>query len=364
MVAPYSSSAPRSGFIAGAVMLVLLLVLVLSACASNSPSIAASHVEDAAATVVRAAEKDAARAPANASDASDANDATSGGPPAGEAARTKVASFERDPLLAPHAALLRAHFGADIKARYVMQRADLARGRVALLVSLADESNPMVLVIDRGEIEWVKERPTAGILPPVPHLALSAHPEGGVVLFAFVPSVHLVAARVWTEEGAPFADMEVLPLDACDALSAAYWPELGWIVGGARRGGTRGELVRENGTPAWGRDGIEIGASWREAAPVSIVIDGKAGAFVVQHASGRAGKDHLVALRYDAKGRAVWAVPLDIGEVSRVTNPADRAAASLVHEGVVRVELARGVLARTASAVEIDGAGALHWIAR
>ena len=282
---------------------------------------------------------------------------------AGEAQRTKVSSFEREPLLAPHVALLRAHFKGDPKGPFVMQRAGLARGRVALLISLVNESNPVVVVVDHGEVAWVKERPVAGILPPVPRLALSAHPDGGVVLFAFVPSVHLVAARIWNDEGAPFADLEVLPLDACDALSAAYWPEVGWLVAGARRGGARAQLVRENGTAAWGRGGIEIGASWRETAPVSIVIDGSAGTFVVQHASER-GKDHVVALRYDTKGHAAWPSPVDVGEVPRVANPSERLAATLVHEHVARVDLAHGAVARTAAAVEIDDRGELHWISR
>ena len=60
----------------------------------------------------------------------------------------------------------------------------------------------------------------------------------------------------------------------------------------------------------------------------------------------------------------MWPSPVDVGEVPRVTNPAERVAASVVHEGIARVELGHGIVGRAAGAVEIDESGALHWVSR
>jgi hypothetical protein len=116
----------------------------------------------------------------------------------------------------------------------------------------------MVLVSDAGHLAWQKERPVAGILPPVLRLAIAPHPDGGAVLFAFVPAVNVIAARIWSDDGSPFADLQILDIDACDALSASYVPGEGYRVVASRRGGARAQLLHEDGTLAWPRQGVDV----------------------------------------------------------------------------------------------------------
>ena len=185
---------------------------------------------------------------------------------AGEAHRSTVPRLEADPLLLPHLATLRDHFGANASGPFEVQRIDLAEGRTAVLVSHPDESDPIVLAFDRDELLWSKPRPTAGILPPVKHLTVLPRPDGGVVIFAWVTSLHMVAARMWGDDGNPFGDFELFAPDACDALSAAYGPGQGWIVACTSRQGTRAQRLREDGAIAWGHDGVGAGIAERVGA--------------------------------------------------------------------------------------------------
>jgi hypothetical protein len=230
-------------------------------------------------------------------------------------------------------------------------------------VSLPDESMPMALAVADGHVEWVKERPAAGIIPPVTHLAVVPHPDGGAVLFAFVPSVDVVAARIWSSDGGPFADLEVLDVDECDALSAAYAPRVGWLVVAARRGGARAQLLREDGTVAWPRSGVEVGAPWRAGAPVTIVVDTPRSAMLFQYAT-RGGADHVLASAWDFDLGALWRAPVDIGAVPLVRTGEERLDATLEASGAVRVELPRGVAARSVRAAEIAPEGAVRWLSR
>jgi hypothetical protein len=279
-------------------------------------------------------------------------------PPFGEAHRTTIPSLEGEAILSPHLATLRAHFGDRAKGPFLMQRAALAGGRVAVLVSLApDEGNPIVLVIEHDVLAWVKERPTGGITPPVKGLALTPHPDGGAMLFAFVPSVATVAGRIWADDGGAFADVEVLPIDDCEALTAAYGPGLGWVVVVARRGGARAQLVRETATRAWGT-GIDVGLPWHRAAPVALAFDTPSTIVLSQLGSlSKPKEDHLLAFRYDATGRGTWPSPVDLGVVREVPRGAERPEATSAADGQVRVQVAKGILASGAKSVVVDSAG-------
>lgn len=177
-------------------------------------------------------------------------------PPAiGEARRSTVRSFEREPLLRAYVKVLREHFGAgDAGARrgpYAMQRAELAGGRTAVLLSRLDESDPIVLVLDRDSIVWSKPRPAAGITAPFRRLALAPRPDGGVALFGYVETLHLVAARMWADDSYPYADIELFPAAACDALRASYDIGRGWTVTcTSKNGPPTGSRLREDLTTA------------------------------------------------------------------------------------------------------------------
>lgn len=323
-------------------------LLLTVACARPSPSPAPGSDGGAAAPIVAPVESSPVIA-----ESATARPVPPTPPPRGEARRKTLPRLEGEAILSPHLAKLHAHFG-DAKGPFLMQRVTLARGRVAVLVSLApDEKNPIVIVIDHDAAVWVKERPTAGISPPVRGLALAPHPDGGAILFAFVPAVATVAGRIWADDGGAFADLEVLPLADCEALSAGYSPGLGWVIAAARRGGAaRAQLVRETGTVAWGT-GIDLGAAWRRAAPVAIGFDSPSTVVLSQFATTTSG-DHLLAYRYDAGGRALWPAPVDLGTVAAVPKGAEWLEARSLEDGQVRLQAAPGILAGT---VTVDSAG-------
>ncbi len=176
--------------------------------------------------------------------------------PSGEARRSTIPRLEADAQLLPHLATLRDHFGATARGPFEVQHVDLADGRAAVLVSRADESDPIVLAYDRDVLLWSKLRPTAGIVAPVKHVTLLPGPEGGAAVFAWVASLHMVAARTWADDGNPFGDFELFAPDGCDALSAAYGPGQGWVVACTSPQGTRAQRLREDCSIAWGKDGV------------------------------------------------------------------------------------------------------------
>ena len=186
---------------------------------------------------------------------------TSAGPPApaGEAKRTTVASLVRDPVLRAQLATLRDHFGADARGPFAVQTIERAGGGSAVLVTRADESDPIVLALDRDQIVFVRKHPVAGITPPAVHLAIVPGPERGIALFSYVAPLHIVAARMTADDGNPFAEIVAFTTDACDALAAAYAHGWGWIVACSSKDGTRAQLLKEDLTPAWGSDGAIVG---------------------------------------------------------------------------------------------------------
>jgi hypothetical protein len=271
----------------------------------------------------------------------------------GEARRKTLARLELDPLLTPHLGMLREHFGRSTGA-YTVQRSDLAGGRTALLLSHADEADPIVLVVDRDQLLWSKPRPTAGILPPVRHLALAPRPDGGVVVFGWVETLRSVAARMWADDSNPFGDFELFEPDACDALSAAYGPGLGWIVACSSRGGTRVQRLREDGTSAWGHYGVPLGAP-SAAGPATIVFDTPSTVMLLQRAAA-AGGQRLLAFRYDAEARDLWDAPADLRETAPPPGAVERIEARTVSSGLVRVDPSTRP-GRSGAPLEIDSSG-------
>jgi len=275
-------------------------------------------------------------------------------PAAGEARRATIARLEADPLLRAQLGILRDHFGADAKGPYEEQRVDLAGGRTAVMVSRTEEREPVVLVIDREQLLWSKLRPTAGILPPVRHLALSPRPDGGVVVFGWVEALHTVAARMWAEDSNPFGDFELFEADGCDALSAAYAPGQGWVVACAARTGTRVQRMRDDGVLAWGRQGVPLGASSPE--PVTIVWDTRSTLMLLQREAAP-GTGRFLAFRYDTNAHDLWEAPVDLKLTSRTTPVGERIEAVNVRDGLVRVQAARRIPGTGPFAVEVDSSG-------
>jgi hypothetical protein len=257
-------------------------------------------------------------------------------PPPGEAARASVARVDAEPLLAPHATAIRARFG---DAALAMQKTTLAGGRIGLLLETPDEKTSMVLVTDGATLAWSKERPTAGMTPPARELAIVPHPQGGAVLFAYDEPAQRVAMRIWSADGAPFADLEVMETAVCGALDAAYWPGHGWIAVAATMTGPRAALVREDGAAAW-RDGIEVGVPARNLGPVTIVIDTPHSFVLVQRVAGKTG-DRAVATRYDPLGHMTWDKPVELGDARPGSK--NRIGAATARAGVVKIDLVRPI---------------------
>ena len=329
-------------------------VLVLSAaCTRNSGAPQADAAPEAAATVVTAPPSGDASAPA-----------TTVRPPGGEAKRSLLAKLEAEPLLAAQIAAVSAHFGKDAKGPFALQRTELAGGRTALFVAREDGGTPMLLVFEGDKLLWSREQPVAGIVPPVEHVALAAHLAGGTALAAWDPATKLVVGRVAAEDGNPFGDFQVMNLDACEDVTAGYWPGRGILVIASTKAGPRMQLMREDNTFAFAREGLAVGATWRAAGPVSMAFDGPTSVMLVQHASGAKPKTDVVKVfRYSPGGKLLWEAPVEV-EVPAVPKPAEHLVAAVVRDGVVRIELPRGAVASQARAIEVDSSGAVVRLAK
>ncbi len=282
--------------------------------------------------------------------------------PEGEAHRSTIARLGADALLLPLMAPLREHFGDPAKGPFEVQHIDLTDGRSAVLVARADESDPIVLAFDRDQVLWSKLRPTAGILPPVKHVTVLPRPDGGAVLFAWVTSLHMVAARMWADDGNPFGDFELFAPDACDALSAAYGVGHGWIVTCTSSQGTRAQRLREDGAVAWGREGVALGST-SASGPATVAFDTPSSMMLFERV-GAVGGDRLLAFRYDPDAQPLWASPADLGtDVGPGGHAAERRVdARAVSGGVVRVDRPLGVVGKGAArASEVSSAGEVHF---
>jgi hypothetical protein len=278
--------------------------------------------------------------------------------PDGEAHRSTVARLGADALLLPLMAPLREHFGDPARGPFEVQHLDLADGRSAVLVERTDETDPIVLAFDRDQILWSKLRPTAGILPPVKHLTVLPRPDGGAVLFAWVTALHMVAARMWADDGNPFGDFELFAPEACDALSAAYGAGLGWVVTCTSPRGTRAQRLREDGAVAWGHEGVAVGSTGA-SGPATVAFDTPSSMMLFERVAA-VGGDRLLAFRYDPDAQPLWPNPADLGTDAAPSGHAAadrRVDAHALGEGVVRVDRPFGVVGKGAARASVVSSG-------
>jgi len=245
-------------------------------------------------------------------------------PPPGEARRSTVAALERDPHLRPYLSTLRAHFLEGGPAGpFAVQWIDRAGGGAAVLVSRADETDPVVLAVDRDHVLYTREHPVGGITPPALHVTLTPGPERGVALFTFVPAMHLVAARMWADDGNPVAEIVTLSIDACDALAAAYSAGWGWIVACSSKDGTRAQRLREDLTGAWGTEGAVVGTIGPAARAAITFDDADAGAgaaktWTLTQRAKAVGGDRTLTFHYDRDAQPV-AQPMPSSSTSKTS---------------------------------------------
>jgi hypothetical protein len=281
----------------------------------------------------------------------------------GEAHRFSVARFDEDPLLRAQGALLRAHFGESARegahdgahGPFAVQAVDLATGAKAFLVAHADESEPIVIVVDRDRLEWQKPRPIAGMVLPSGHVTLAPRPDGGAAVFVWVEKLQTVAARMWADDGNAFGDFEVFRPERCDSMSVAYGEGWGWIVACASPAGVRAARLREDATLASDASGVALG-SGHSTGPVAIAIDSLS-SFVLVEPAAAVSVDRLLAFRYDTNFAPLWPSPVDLGLAS---HPSARTEASAVRIGLVRVQGVRTANAPRSPAIEITSSGEVH----
>ena len=90
----------------------------------------------------------------------------------------RVAALERDPVLRAAARDAPRSLPPTPAPRgpFAVQRIERAGGGTAVLVTRADESDPIVLALDRDRQLFVREHPVAGITPPAEHLTIAPRP--------------------------------------------------------------------------------------------------------------------------------------------------------------------------------------------
>lgn len=262
-----------------------------------------------------------------------------------EARRTRLAKLADDPALA---AALGNHF-AGASGPFDVQRAELSIGhRHAVLALLAgkaaSDARPAVAIVDPGgAVAWTKERPHAGILPPVSSLAIAGGPRGRVALAACDPPTRSVALRLWDGDGSPFADFQVLDVDSCEQVTLLYWPRRGWVVVAAGVDVTRARLVAESGSLAWGR-GLDVGVRSPAGAisPAGLGVDTDETFVLVQAVQPTkvpGSPFHLLAFRYDREGSAIWPAAVDLGELAKAPAPGERPVVTRLPPAGVEVAL-------------------------
>jgi hypothetical protein len=267
----------------------------------------------------------------------------------------------RDPLLAPNAKRIAEHFGPAANGVLDVQRIALAGDRTALMISgPADHLSPVLLVVDaKGNLLWSKDRPVAGVSPPVTAVTLAPGPQSGVAIFFFDAPTGVLASRMWDGDGGLLVDFSLLTIEACTALSAMYWPHRGWVVAASFSGGARAQLLTDNGVNSWSNDGLLLPAA--DAGPVSLVLDTpdsvmmfERGKLVGSSATG----DRVLAFRYDPRGIALWNAPLEVGR-ARAGEAKSRIEVARLREGVARVPEVIDEKGRAAS-VEVMSSGQLR----
>ncbi len=283
----------------------------------------------------------------------------------GEAERRDVALGREgdDPFLRPFATKVREHF-KDTKSRAPLevQRASLLGGGAATLVRRAGETFPLLIVEDRERrLLWERDKPTISMTPPVRDPVVVGRAQGGVAIFVYDVPAKVLAGRFLDADGTPFADLNVIASEDCQAVSAAHWPGRGIVGACVRSGGARLQLVRNDNTLAWPREGVPLATTFRAPGPLAIAPDTDASMMVVHYGTIQ-GADHLVAQRFDERGAALWPSEKDLGEVPHLEHPEERVAVTSLGTGV-RIALAHG-LAKDPGArvldVSPDGEAAAH----
>lgn len=253
--------------------------------------------------------------------------------------------------------LLAAHFGAIPANQLETTSVELTSpGRRATLVKIAgkptSEAKPFLYVSDEDgqHVLWSRERPVAGITPPVGPIALSSGPGDRVSIAACDPPTAIIALRVLDTDGAPFADFQAMTNETCEAVALAYWRRRGWLIAIARQGATRAQLVKENGSLAW-PGGIDVGV--RSFAPPSLALDTDDTFLVTQIAQPTTEPGspfHALVFRYDAEGTAIWKqatdIPLTKGAAGQVAKMQKR------YDGVVLTTPERSVVIKPSGAFE------------
>jgi hypothetical protein len=268
-----------------------------------------------------------------------------------EARRSVVTHIEADPILAANADALRKQHGGAIPAALAVQATDLGADHRRAIVAAAERKDgtlesPMLFIVDdHGALLWSKERPVAGIKPPIGPLAVAAGPQGRFAMAVCDPPTSTVALRLWDADGSPFADFQVLDTKQCDAISLLYWPRHGWLVALAAGAETRVQLVTETGGLAWS-PGRVLGARFRTIAPVTLASDSPTSFVLVQYSQSPGvdrDVDHAVAFRYDDQARPLWPAPVDLGAVRRIAPGQPRITLTRTRDDVLRAALAGNV---------------------
>ncbi len=260
-----------------------------------------------------------------------------------------------NPLLRPHLRVLGDHFGGEGDEPFAVQSFDAGAERTLLLVSRMDEQDPILLVVDHGRLAWSASLPQASAPEAYAHVALAPRPDRGVAVFGYVAASHALSARMWGADGASLGDVRVASMPACDGLSVAYAPGLGWIAVCSGASSGRAQWLRDDGRAAWGEQGAEVGEAGA-VGPMTVVAAAR-GAWVLVQAAQRADAQHVLAFRYDMEPRPLWATPADLG-VPRRASRGQRFVASVGRDGWVRVEVPQGLSASRAQAVEVGPDGA------
>lgn len=274
-----------------------------------------------------------------------------------EARRAIVRRVEDEPALAAARDVVARHFGGAVPSELSVQAIDRTGpgGRAVLAERAKPPGSPLAVAIDASSaVRWAKERPVAGIVPPVGPIALAPGPLGRVAIAVCDPPTARVALRIWDEDGSPFADFDAMDMDDCTAVSLLRWPRRGFVIVATRGGATRAQLVSDAGGLAW-RRGIDLGARSITGAPASIAADTDDSLVLVQYGAVSpepGARPHALAFRYDARGEPLWPAPVDLG-VAPVSRPDDRIVLARPRAGVVRATLAKGV------DVEVSSAGAV-----
>jgi hypothetical protein len=240
----------------------------------------------------------------------------------------RVAKFApaAEPSLEPHLATIREHFG-EVDGLELQKIVRFGTDRAFVLLSSRGRATtvaPLLLAVDAraaspgtSSIAWSRDRPLAGTFPGATELALAGAPDDGVTLAWFDPTTRSVALRKWRADGVVEADFVLGQVDACDAVSALFWPKHGWLVVASDLGRARAFLLGLGGTLAWPREGADVSLGRLARAPVALAPVADDALLVVGVGTARSGArkapEHAVALRLDATGAAPWDTPADLG---------------------------------------------------